>query len=262
MKVMVYGDNATGKTSFASTFPGPILFLSFEDGQKSVPKRQDIVIVPIASVADVLEYADLIAKGKPDPVHGYVYRTVVFDTFSSFQDLAHAEVLGLDEIPVQKVTKSYGKAEQEQYTARGEQVKMAGRAFTKLPSINVVMLVQERDQKKEFLKKKAKEDDKPPESFMDGNLSEAVLRWVRDHAQVIVQTYVQDVDVFREVKNPDPKVPPTRVKTGRKTQFFLRVGKSMTATHRLKVQTERELVLPESIEDPTYEKLAQVLKDM
>lgn len=72
---VLYGKSASGKTTLASTFPKPLLYLAIGDnGQESIRDVEGIDIVPIDNVGQLTEALDEVD-------HNTQYKTVLVDTF-------------------------------------------------------------------------------------------------------------------------------------------------------------------------------------
>lgn len=82
---LVYGESGTGKSTFASSFPEPILFLDMDDGLASI--RKDIDALRIETWDDLYEASvALLTSDHP-------YKTVVVDSLNEAQRLAMKNVL-------------------------------------------------------------------------------------------------------------------------------------------------------------------------
>lgn len=113
-KVCVYGRTGTGKTRFACTFPKPLIILGAEDGTKSVSNVKDVSFIRLKYSQDIYDVLQLLDKGLVD------YKTIVLDTAGGYQDLILKEVLGLDQIPIQR---SWGMAKRDDWGTVGVQLK-------------------------------------------------------------------------------------------------------------------------------------------
>lgn len=140
LRVLVYGRSGAGKTTFWGTFPGRVLALicsgSSRPGElRSIDtpgNRERIDARVIRSVAE--------CRGLVDEAGGGGYGTIVLDHASGLQDMALKEVLGLEELPAQKV---WGMARQQDYGQSTLQCKEFLRALLNVPA-NVVIVAQER----------------------------------------------------------------------------------------------------------------------
>jgi hypothetical protein len=96
----VYGHPKTGKTTFVSTFPGPILWLLSSGGRESGElKSVDTPAMRQKITPRVVDSFEVI-KTALDSTDRYA--TIVSDHATGLRDLALMSILGLDEMPVQK----------------------------------------------------------------------------------------------------------------------------------------------------------------
>lgn len=141
IRMLVYGASGTGKTSFAATFPDPILWLLCSGGNrpgelKSIDTPANRKRIKPHVVTSTGHFRELCAGAK----HGF--QSVVLDHATGFSDLILAEIIGLspDQIPEQK---SWGLASQQQYGQLGIQFKELMKGLLGLPT-NVVVIAHER----------------------------------------------------------------------------------------------------------------------
>lgn len=138
IKLLLYGQSGTGKTTFWGSFPGPILALICSGGSRpgelrsiDTPENRKKVDARIVTSTDQLR--DMIADGNR-------FATVVLDHVSGLQDLTLKEILGVDELPAQK---GWGLATQQQWGQSTAQCKEYLRALLSLEG-NVIVIGQER----------------------------------------------------------------------------------------------------------------------
>ncbi len=135
IKVAVFGKSGTGKTTFAASFPKPILIAICSGAGETISLGKmpgvEGVVVNEADEMDVLlkHYTD---SGK--------YKTFILDHGSGFQDLVLKKVLGLAQVPAQL---SWGVAKQEEWGFVAAGVKEYFRKMLQLPG-DTVILCQER----------------------------------------------------------------------------------------------------------------------
>jgi len=240
-RMLVYGESGSGKTTFAATFPGPILWLICSGGSKpgelrsiNTPEyRKKITPKIIRSSDDIAEYLDL-AKN---------YKTVVLDHASGLADLKLKEILGLDELPAQK---GWGMATQSQYGQQALQLKETFRALLNLPG-NTVIIAQQRT----FGEESNSDVIKP---VVGASLSPGVVSWLNPACDFVVQTYkrARMETITTEIAGK----PVQTTKRGEGVEYCLRTGQHEVYTS--KVRTPKR-GLPECIVDPTYEKFFALL---
>jgi len=238
LKINVYGRSGTGKTTFACTFPKPLLLIGTEDGTKSVSNVKGVDFVMLEESGEIGELVDFCSKSK--------YKTVVLDTATGLQDLILKEILGLEELPVQK---SWGMATRDQWSQCALQTKERLRQLLGL-DCHVVILAQER----EFNVETDASDLLMP--YVASALTPSVTGWLNPACDYICQTFIR------------PKVGVKRVKIGGKViekevkergaEFCLRVGPD--AVYTTKFRAPKGWDIPDAIVDPSYDKLVKLIK--
>lgn len=83
LKILAYGPEGVGKSTFASGAPSPI-FLNFDKRTSDL----DVTRLTPASFAETLEYIELLARDSHE------YKTVVVDPLSWLEPLIHEHVMG------------------------------------------------------------------------------------------------------------------------------------------------------------------------
>ena len=98
IKMLLYGESGTGKTTFWATFPGPILSIVCSGGNRAGElrslndeARKKVRTVTLQSSSEMKELVEHAEGGG--------YKTIVLDHASGLQDLVLKELLGLDELP-------------------------------------------------------------------------------------------------------------------------------------------------------------------
>lgn len=249
LKVLLYGESRTGKTTIWGTFPAKILVLICSGGNKTgetrsldTPEnRTRIDVLTIDKSTDIKEAVDY-AKSSG------LYSTVVLDHVSGLQDLVLKEILGLEELPPQL---SWGLASREQYGQCSLKCKTFLREILNL-ECNVVIVGQERTFK-------GKEDGISSDMIQPTigvSVSPSLAGWLNPACDFILQTFIR------------PKMVTNTIKIG---------GKNMTTTVRGSgvdycVRTEPHDIyytkfrvpkghrIPEVIVDPDYDKIVSVIK--
>lgn len=242
LKACVYGRGKTGKTTLACSFPGPLLIVGTEDGTKSVRSVKGIDFLRLTHSSTV----DEIAAAVPGR-----YNSVVLDTAGGMQDMVLKEILGLDDIPVER---SWGMAGREQWQACGSQTKERLRSLLNLADtdgVNVIIVAHERN----FNDEGSGSDLIFP--TVGAALTPSVAGWLNGACDYICQTFIREQTRDKVVK-VGGKETAMSTKTGR-VEYCLRVGPHpifMTGFRRVHKAGE---VMPDVIVDPSYEKLRELI---
>lgn len=95
LKILIYGRSGTGKTTFLSTTPKPLLVLDVnERGLLPLKNSPDTFFLSIENVGELVKAFDYIEK------EGKNFATIAIDSISSLQDLMFREkALGKSTIP-------------------------------------------------------------------------------------------------------------------------------------------------------------------
>lgn len=243
IKLLTYGRGKTGKTRLASTFPKPLLIVGTEDGTKSIIGIKGIDFIRLRTSSEVDEVAALLREGK--------YASAVLDTGGGLQDLILKEVLGLDDIPVQK---SWGMTDRQTWGVVGAQFKERMRSLIDLADthgINVVVIAHERSFKDD--------DDKVSDLVfptVGAALTPSAAGWLNAACDYICQTFVGEQTTEAEIDIGGTKVKQTQ-KTG-KIEYCLRVGPHPVMMTGFRLPPGYSL--PDFIVDPSYAKIVQVIK--
>jgi hypothetical protein len=259
-KLLLYGRSKTGKTRLASTFPKPAIIIGTEDGTKSIAtgrKELDIIwdgpriyslmvgqnpigvdFIRIETSENVTESAELIKAE---------YASVIIDTAGGLQDLILKEVLGLDEVPVQK---SWGLAKQQEWGIVGMQFKERMRTILDLVDthgINVATIAHERN----FNAEEGVESVAPT---IGAALTPTATAWLNGTHDYICNTYLRE-EVGEKEMVINGKSVKREVKTGR-IIYSIRVGPN--AVYQTGFRLPPGLELPDHVDDPTFEKLIAI----
>lgn len=254
LKVSLYGRAKTGKTRLISTFPKPVLILGGEDGTRSIRTVQDVYFTRI------LPDGVPPAVDENGQVESYVYLselrffieelkswqgTVAMDTASALQDLILADILGLQELPVQK---SWGMATREQYGTCGLKTKTLLNSLLQL-KCDVAITAHERNFNEEGA------DNEMLTPTIGSSLQPTVSRWLNGAVEYICQTFIREqteVQYQTIGTGPAAKQIPINKKTG-SIDYCLRVGPHPVYTTGFRLPPGQ--LLPEAITEPTYDKI-------
>lgn len=266
IKMVIYGVNRVGKTTLSCQFPKPLLLISYESGQaggaKSVKKVEGVKYLKITSTQDALTLAMELADGGicdlPDPRYrGKTYKTHVHDTVTSLQDIVLKELLGLEYVMVQQ---NWGTVSQDTYRERSEKTREVLRPFRELP-VHTVFCAQEKDHN-------------PPreagankltrglqlESFFAADLGAATVKWLHDSCDYIGRLYLD-----KEVKTRTNTVkvnnkPVTKTEEYETGKIVRRLRTMLHPNYAAGFRSERPEDIPEFVEDPTFDKINELIQ--
>lgn len=245
IKMLLYGQSGSGKTTTWATFPKKILAIICS----SVARPGELRSIDTAEYRDEIDEVVLTNTLEMRDLLDYIpsagYSTVVLDHASGFQDLVLKEILGLDELPAQK---SWGMASQQQYGQCTTKAKEYFRALLNLPC-NVVITAQEKEAKMDV-------DSELIAPTVGANLMPSLAGWLYPAVDYIVQTYkrrkVEEVTTTIAGKPMKTKV------TTKEVEYCLRTGPD--AVYTTKFRVPKGPPLPDAIVDPTYAKIMDLIK--
>jgi hypothetical protein len=243
VRMLVYGHSGTGKTTFASTFPAPILWLLCSGGSKpgelrsiNTPENRTRITPRVIHSSDQLP--ELVEEGKR-------FKSVVLDHASGLQDLMLKEILGLDEIPAQRPILGDNKRTWGEVALRG---KKAFRDLLNLPG-HVVVIAQERV----FGGEEESSDVIRP--TVGAALTPSLTGWLNPACDYVVQAFKRPVLVKTTTKIGNKEV--ETAARGKGVEYCLR-----TEPHdcfMTKFRVPRGTPLPDVIVDPDFTKLMKVI---
>jgi len=257
IRLSVYGQGKTGKTRLACTFPKPLLLLGTEEGVRSVctswellddkryelflrGKSMSIHFLPVNSSSDLGTVPLMVEKDG--------YKTVVLDTAGGLQDILLKEILGLGEIPIQK---TWGIAQRQDWGTCGIQTKQRLKEILGLSNmgVNTVVIAHERN----FNDESESEVITPT---VGSALTPSVASWLNGACDYICQTYIREITEEQTIKI-GKKEKTFSKKTGG-VEYCLRVGPHPVYLTGFRVPPG--VKLPDSIVDPTYDKIATIIQ--
>lgn len=248
-----YGGPGTGKTTLAGTFPGPILYLDIRDkGTDSVADHEDMDVMEIETWDDV-ERVYWFLKKNPEK-----YKTVIADTMSHLQNIAIETVLAeLNKNPKEEI--GWGTMTQKEW---GQVAAMMRPWITNMRDLDmeVVFIAQHRVFNVDY----GDEKDSTT-ALLAPEVGPALMPSVGKHlnasVSIICNTFIRTrtVTTKRMVKQKNPKLKPKEVIDEEEIiEYCLRVGPS--ALYTTKMRKPKDIVLPDILVDPTYDKIIDVLK--
>lgn len=240
---VVYGRSGTGKSTFASTFPGPILFLDIrDDGDDSY---MDVKNVDVRDITEWEEIEDTYWWLKQHPGK---YKTVVWDTVTKAQQMIVEEIVARKNLK-KKVAGDWGTMTKGEWGDVAAQLKTwitNYRDLSRELGIEVVFLAQDRTFNFD------EEDDSvgmvDPE--VGPRLSPSVKAHLCADVSVIGHTFIRSFDKKVEVKG--------KTKTKEVIEYCLRLGPS--SAYITKIRKPRGVELPNFVSDPTYEDILEIIQ--
>lgn len=243
---VLYGRSGTGKTTLASTFPGPLLLLDVRDeGTDSIADVEELEVKEIEDFDD-FEEAYWWLKKHPDR-----YGTIVIDTVSQLQQLIVKEI-GEKVAKKGKTAGDWGSMSQRDWgnvAAKMKEWIINYRDLTK-DGMNVVFIAQDR-----VFNAGEDEDDSDNQIAPEVGpaLSPSIAKVLNAAVSMIGNTFIRT----RIVKVKDPKKPDKKVSKER-IEYCLRMGPN--SSYVTKVRKPRNIEAPSFIVDPTYEDILEVIK--
>lgn len=240
---VLYGRSGTGKTTLASTWPKPILFLDINDqGTDSISDVEDCDVLEVETWDDLEEYYWWLSKNSDR------YKTVVIDTVTGLQDLAIKRVLNAKKKDSSKAG-DWGSMTQREWGDVGQAMKHWLVNFRDLP-MEVVFLAQDRV----FNTNNEEDSDVvalAPE--VGPRLMPSVVSTLNAAVNIIGNTFVRVKRILKEDKKRKGKK-----KEVEKLVYCLRIGPN--PVYITKLRKPKSVEVPTLIEDPTYEDIQDVIK--
>ncbi len=264
--MLLYGRNRVGKTTLACTFPKPLLLVSVEStpsgGARSVSNVPGVSVLrmhmtdPDADMKSSAEVEQLGKELRADPNVGG-YRSVVFDSGTSLDEIVLAELCGWDETTNMLRYPKKGEApkvSQDQYTQRSEVSRQALRPFVDL-KCHVVVLCNEKDHNPPEGRKSSLTRSLYDQSFYAASMGGGTVRWLQDCMDFNAQLLIEKEAVEQDVPDGTGGTVRMAVETGRNVRRLrCQYHPNFAAGFRAPVGVE----VPEFIDAPTWEKIEAV----
>jgi hypothetical protein len=246
LRVNLYGRSGTGKTTFWSTFPKPILAVICSGCARpgelrsinTVANRKVVKQVALEKTDDVRELIDFQREEGQ-------FKTVVLEHATGLQDLTLKEILGLEELPAQG---SWGMAKQQEWGQCALQMKETLRALLGL-ECNVVIVAQEREFNVE-----SEGDLIMP--YVASALTPSVTGWLNPACDYIWQTFLRQKTEERQIRVGKKTIAKQQKVKG--VDYCLRTGPDAVYTTKFRVPKGR--TLPDVIVDPDYAKVNKLIQ--
>lgn len=233
VKLCIYGRNRSGKTTLASMFPKPILFISCEPahcgGVQSVSNMRDITLIRVED--QPIDGEKSFGRKKVEAIGAELatdryYETVVLKTATSLQDVILEEMKR--ECPGLPLS---GRGSKDTFGMRASRLHDAMRPLLDLRHKHVVILAQEKDHNPPrddtgFPDLKAKLLQTMQQgSFMAPALGPANAQWLQDACGYVIQIYEDELTQEVVIPMTDAQgqpMPPViqRVGTGRRQRHL------------------------------------------
>lgn len=247
IKILLYGKSGSGKTTLWATFPGPTLCLICSGGKRpgelrsidTPENRKKITPKIINDSSDIVDLLKTVDQ----------YETVVLDHVTGFQDLVLKEILGIEEIPVQK---GWGLASQQQYGQCTQQCKEILRTLLSLPQ-NVVIIAQERE-----FNTDNENTSELLSPVVGAALTPSLVGWLNPACDYICQTFLRPQMITKTVKMGGKEQ--TVTSRGKGVEYCLRTAPHDVFTTKFRLPRGANRELPEVIVDPSYDKLEKLIK--
>jgi phage nucleotide-binding protein len=229
LSMLVYGRSGTGKTTFAGSFPGPILLIDIrEKGTDSLSNMENIDVVFVENWSEVEEIFWYLKTGEG----ATKYKSVILDQVSSLQDLAmtHAMEEEGKEVMSQRlwgVVSGLMKTWLLNYRDLVDQ------------GINVLFIAHDRTSKGE-----SGEEDDAIDPQVGPRLMPSVAGLLNGAVKAIGNTYVKEV--FLEDKS-------------RRVEYCMRIGPH--AYYTTKLRNPLGTSCPESLIDPKYDAVMKLMAE-
>lgn len=279
IRMAVYGRSGTGKTTMASSFPGPIRWLVCSGGNKpgelksiDTPElREKVTPKKIRHTNDILAAVEEAKSGK--------YATIVMDHMTGLVNQIVMEVKNLKEAPVgwaqsnAQADKGMTLVTEQEWGFIGAKGIELLRAILDLP-INSIIIAQQNERTPKKKKDKSGNDmfaDFSGEDislpFVGSQMTPMIEKWFYPAVDYIVGTYIRPKFTTTrqepKIKGGNPIITTTRAlsESGKPLfEFCLRTGEHDTFITKFRMPKSLRSNLPECIVNPTYQKILAVTR--
>lgn len=243
-----YGPAGTGKTTLASTFPGPIALGDFRDqGDDSISDVENLQVYPIQDWEDVETFYWQAKRGElvDDEGKPFKPKTLAVDTVTNMQQMCIEHVLEQKKKKSTKMAGDWGSMTKQEWGEVASLMKQWMALYKEL-DMNVIFLAQQRV----FNTDEDEGSDSELQPEVGARLSPSVKDSLNAASDVIGSTFIMRKLITKEVKGK-------KVKRERSI-YCLRVGPN--PVYITKIRKPRKTDAPSVIEDPVYEDILSVIK--
>lgn len=238
-----YGRSGTGKTTVASTFPGPILLLDVKDaGDDSLTGLEHIQVMDV-STWDEFEIAYWWLKRNPKR-----FKTLVIDTMSQLQQLAIKKILE-DKGKDPEKAGEWGAMTKQDWGTVASLMKAWIISLRDLP-MQVVFIAQDRT-----FNTGEEDEAQGLDPEVGPGLSPSIAKHLNAAVHLLANTFIRKRSVRVKVKDPAKGKPPYRDED--RIEYCLRIGPN--PVYITKIRKAKAISLPSVVVDPTYEKLMAIM---
>lgn len=235
---LVYGVSGTGKTTFAASCPKPVLLIDIkEQGTASIIGKD----VDVIELNDWDKLAKLVAAIDRNPMFRK-YKTIIIDTITNAQEARIAKVTGSN-------TKSAWGIPQREWGRIAGDLKTLFFDLAELEGKNILFLAHVRTFGGD---EEGEEEDISPER--NARLMPSAVSTLNAICEFIGNTFIR-VEIGKVKVRQGNKV---ITKKRRLYKYCMRIGPN--PVYVTKIRKPTDLVIPEWIEDPTWEKVCSYME--
>jgi hypothetical protein len=247
MSMLLYGESGTGKTTLWSTFPGRTKVFVCSGGNKpgelrSVSRKDRERIDPVV-INSTDELAEELDKGED-------YDNWVMDHVSGFLSLIIKEDQGMDDIPQTKTWRMV--KDQRDWQKINDRCISFVRKILNLSGNRIVV-----GQETIFKGKDDGVDSEIIKPVVGAAVTPGVAKWINPAFDYVVQTF-KKAKTEKFTRNIAGKEV-VEERRGKGIEYCLRVGPHDYFMTKFRMEKDRNLLLPEYIVDPTYDKIRELI---
>jgi len=246
---VLYGRSGTGKTTLASSFPGPMLYANIRDnGTDSIADVPNIRVFELEDLDDLEEMRMWLRRNRKK-IRAGKYKTLILDTMSQLQELYVEEVGKKKAKKKDKKPGEWGSMTKQDWGEVASEMKALIIELRNLP-MNVVFIAQDR----------TFNFDDDSGSIDEQLVPEIGPRLMPSVASVLnaAVTMIGCTFIRRRIIKKKSKEKPFKTITKEKIEFCLRLAPSPVFT--TKVRKPKDFEVPEFIVDPTYDDIISVIE--